>query len=223
MIGQELIAYCRVSTSRQGRSGLGLEGQQQAIARFAEAEGYTIRQEFIEVETGRGSDALDRRPVLAEALGEARRQKCAVVVAKLDRLSRDVAFISGLMAQRVRFIVCELGADADNFLIHILASVAEREAKMISERTKVALLAAKERGVRLGSRNIEMVRQAAEVAIRAEADRRAQNVRPVIDAIRAAGVVKVREVAAALNARGIPTPRGGQWHASSVQRIMART
>jgi DNA invertase Pin-like site-specific DNA recombinase len=223
MIGQQLIAYCRVSTSRQGRSGLGLEGQQQAIARFAEAEGYTIRREFIEVETGRGSDALDRRPVLAEALAEARRQKCAVVVAKLDRLSRDVAFISGLMAQRVRFVVVELGSGADNFLLHILASVAEREAAQISQRTKAALQAAKARGVRLGSRNIELVRVAAEAAIRAEADRRAQNVRPVIDAIRAAGVVKVREVAAALNARGIPTPRGGQWHASSVQRIMART
>jgi DNA invertase Pin-like site-specific DNA recombinase len=223
VIGQELIAYCRVSTSRQGRSGLGLEAQQAAITRFADGEGCTIRREYIEVETGRGHDALDKRPMLAQAIAEARRIKCSVIVAKLDRLSRDVHFISGLMASRVRFVVAELGPDVDPFMLHIYAAVAQKEAAMISERTKLALQVAKARGVRLGSPAIEAVREAAEAAIRAAADQRAQNVRPVIDAIRAAGVVKVRDIAAALNARGIATARGGRWHPSTVQGILART
>jgi DNA invertase Pin-like site-specific DNA recombinase len=150
MSEQRLISYCRVSTGRQGRSGLGLEAQQRAIARFAEAGDYIIRREFIEVETGRGSDALDRRPMLAEALAEARCLKCAIVCAKLDRLSRDVAFIANLMVQKVRFVVAELGPDADSFMLHVFAAMAEREAKMISERTKAALAAAKARGIRLG-------------------------------------------------------------------------
>src|SRR5262249_9997215 len=110
---QELISYVRVSTSRQGRSGLGIEAQRAAIERFAQAEGRVIRREFLEVETGKGSDALERRPKLAEAIAEARQRKCSVVVAKLDRLSRNVHFVSGLMASRVRFIVAELGPDVD--------------------------------------------------------------------------------------------------------------
>jgi DNA invertase Pin-like site-specific DNA recombinase len=169
-----------------GAQRLGLEGQQQAIAGFAEAEGCIIRREFIEIETGRGHDALDKRPMLAQAIAEARRLKCSVIVAKLDRLSRDVHFISGLMASRARFVVAELGPDIDPFMLHIYAAVAQKEAAMISERTKLALQVAKARGVRLGSPTIDTVRIAAEAAIRAEADQRAQNVRPVIDAIRAA-------------------------------------
>jgi hypothetical protein len=117
------IAYYRVSTQRQGRSGLGLEAQRTAVARFAEAEGITIAREFTEVETGKGADALDRRPQLATALATARGEKCPVLVAKLDRLSRDVAFIAGLMAQRVPFIVAELGADADPFMLHLYAAL----------------------------------------------------------------------------------------------------
>jgi DNA invertase Pin-like site-specific DNA recombinase len=161
--------------------------------------------------------------MLAQAIAEALRIKCSVIVAKLDRLSRDVHFISGLMAGRVRFVVAELGPDVDPFMLHIYAAVAQKEAAIISERTTLALQVAKARGVRLGSPKIEMVREAAEAAIKAEADQRAQNVRPVIDAIRAAGVVKVRDIAAALNARGIATARGGRWHPSTVQNILART
>jgi DNA invertase Pin-like site-specific DNA recombinase len=116
MTRKPAIAYIRVSTARQGRSGLGLEAQQAAIARFCEAEGFEVVAERIEVETGKGADALDRRPELAAALAEAKRRKCPVLVAKLDRLSRDVAFIAGLMAQRVPFIVAELGPDADPFM-----------------------------------------------------------------------------------------------------------
>ena len=130
------IAYYRVSTQRQGRSGLGLEAQRTTVARFAEVEGIIIVGEFTEVETGKGADALDRRPQLAAALATARKEKCPVLVAKLDRLSRDVAFIAGLMAQRIPFIVAELGADADPFMLHLYAALAEKERRLISERTR---------------------------------------------------------------------------------------
>ena len=222
MMGQELIAYCRVSTSRQGKSGLGLEAQQGAITRFAEAEGYAIVRQAIEIETGKGADALDRRPVLAEAIGEARKRKCSIVVARLDRLSRDVHFISGLMAHRVPFIVTVLGSDVDPFLLHLYAALAEKEAKLISARTKAALQAAKARGVVLGGPKIDgsyRLRNGAQAA----AAQNAANVMPIIDAIRAAGVVKQRDIAAALNARGIATARSGRWHPSTVQGVLART
>ena len=139
------VAYIRVSTASQGRSGLGIEAQREAIARFAAAEGFEIAGEFIEIETGKGSDALDRRPQLGAALAAARRLGAPVVVAKLDRLSRDVAFVAGLMAQRVPFVVTELGADADPFMLHLYAALAEKERNVISERTRAALGAAKAR------------------------------------------------------------------------------
>ena len=140
------IAYYRVSTKRQQRSGLGLDAQRAAVARFAEAEGMTIIGEYVEVETGKGADALDRRPQLAAALLAAKKAKCSVLVSKLDRLSRDVAFISGLMAQRVPFMVAELGRDADPFMLHLYAALAEKERRLISERTKAALAARKVNG-----------------------------------------------------------------------------
>jgi DNA invertase Pin-like site-specific DNA recombinase len=118
-----VVAYIRVSTARQGRSGLGLEAQQAAIARFCETESFEVAASFREEETGKGADALERRPELAKALAEAKRRRCPVLVAKLDRLSRDVAFIAGLMAQRVPFIVAELGADADPFMLHLYAAL----------------------------------------------------------------------------------------------------
>jgi DNA invertase Pin-like site-specific DNA recombinase len=120
---QDAVAYYRVSTERQRRSGLGIEAQRTAVVRFAEAEGFAIAAEFVEAETGKGADALDRRPQLAAALAAGRARKCPVLVAKLDRLSRDVAFIAGLMAQRVPFIVAELGADADPFMLPYLFSM----------------------------------------------------------------------------------------------------
>src|SRR6188472_1706448 len=148
---ESAIAYLRVSTQRQQRSGLGIEAQRTTIARFTEAEGLTIIGEYVEAETGKGADALDRRPHLAAALAAARSAKCSVLVSKLDRLSRDVAFVSGLMAQRVPFIVAELGRDADPFMLHLYAALAEKERRLISERTRAALAAKKAAGAKLGN------------------------------------------------------------------------
>jgi DNA invertase Pin-like site-specific DNA recombinase len=139
---RQIISYIRVSTGKQGKSGLGIEAQREAIARFAAAEGREVLAEFVEVETGKGSDALDR----ADALAKARKAKAPVVVAKLCRLSRDVAFISGLMDKRVPFIVTELGADADPFMLHLYAALAQKERALIAERTKTALAQKKAQG-----------------------------------------------------------------------------
>ena len=145
-----LVAYYRVSSQKQGRSGLGLEAQRKAVAAFASAEGFEIIAEYTEIETGKGADALDRRPELKAALKAAKKAKASVAVAKLDRLSRDVAFISGLMAQKVPFIVAALGRNVNSFVLHIYAALAQQEREMISRRTKEALQAAKARGVKLG-------------------------------------------------------------------------
>jgi DNA invertase Pin-like site-specific DNA recombinase len=217
-----LIGYVRVSTSQQGRSGLGIAAQKEALERFAGAEGFTMGRVFVEVETGKGADALERRPQLAAALNEARRQRCCVGVAKLDRLSRDVHFISGLMAQRVPFVVAELGADVDPFILHLFAALAQKERAMISSRTKVALAAAKARGVSLGGPELARARKSAVASIKALADRHAANVLPVIREIRRTGASSLHQIAHALNARGITTPRGGQWYASSVRNVLER-
>lgn len=220
---RQAVAYVRVSTGKQGRSGLGIEAQRDAIARFAAAEGYALAGEHIEVETGKGADALDRRPELARALATARKAKAPVIVAKLDRLSRDVAFVSGLMAQRVPFIVAELGADADPFTLHLFAALAEKERAMIAERTRAALAAKKAQGARLGNRTNLADAQAAGVsANRAAADAFAANVLPVVRQIQAAGATSRAAIAQALNARGIRTARGGAWFASTVGNLLAR-
>lgn len=145
-----LVAYYRVSTRKQGQSGLGLEAQRRAVKTFAELEGFTVVAEFTEVETGKGADALDRRPELQAALKAAKKARGSIAVAKLDRLSRDVHFISGLMAQRVPFIVAAFGKNVDPFMLHIYAAMAQQERELISRRTREALAAAKARGKRLG-------------------------------------------------------------------------
>ena len=156
MLKRAVITYLRVSTSQQSRSGLGIEAQRQALLQFAGSEGLELVGEFIEVETGKGSDALDRRPQLKAALAAAKKLKCPVAVAKLDRLSRDVHFISGLMAHRVPFVVAELGPDVDPFVLHLFAALAEKERSLISARTRQALAAAKARGVTLGSPKLSL-------------------------------------------------------------------
>jgi DNA invertase Pin-like site-specific DNA recombinase len=219
---KQIITYVRVSTARQGKSGLGLEAQRTALARFAETEGIEIPAEFVEVETGKGSDALDRRPQLAAALAEARKRKCPVLVAKLDRLSRDVHFISGLMTHKVPFVVAELGTDADPFMLHLYAALAEKERALISQRTRDALRAAKARGVVLGNPTLDDVRQRAVASLKADADRFARNVAPIIREIQAGGVASHRGIARSLNARGIATARGGEWTAVQVGSILRR-
>ena len=218
-----IISYIRVSTGKQGKCGLGIEAQRQAIARFAAAEGCEVLAEVVEVETGKGTDALDRRPKLAEALAKARKSKAAVVVAKLCRLSRDVAFISGLMAQRVPFIGAELGADVDPFMLHIYAALAEKERRLIADRTRAALAAKKARGAKLGNRtNLGEASTKGASANRASADAFAANVLPVVSQIQASGLTTLRAIANALNARGIRTARGGVWYAATVGNLLAR-
>jgi DNA invertase Pin-like site-specific DNA recombinase len=213
---QQAVAYYRVSTARQGKSGLGIEAQRSAVQRFAEAEGYQLTEEFIEVETGKGADALDRRPQLAAALATGRSQRCPVIVAKLDRLSRDVAFVAGLMAQRIPFIVAELGADADPFMLHLYAALAEKERRLIGERTRSALAARKAQGARLGNRTNPQEALARGRGTRtAEADAFAANVMPIVESLRVSGVRDLRGLTAALNTRGVRTARGGRWHVSN--------
>lgn len=216
-MARPIIVYSRVSTARQGRSGLGLEAQKAAMARFCETEGFDIASEYVEVETGKGADALDRRPQLAAALKEAKRKRCSILIAKLDRLSRDVAFISGLMAQRVPFIVAELGADADPFMLHLYAALAEKERRLISTRTKAALEAAKARGTKLGRHGAEKLAP----SYKAEAVERAKALAPLLAELQRQGL-SARAMAAELNRRDVPTPAGANWHAQTVLRTLRR-
>jgi DNA invertase Pin-like site-specific DNA recombinase len=171
----------------------------------------------------KGVDALDRRPVLREALAQAHKAKAAVVVAKLDRQSRDVAFIAGLMAHKVPFVVAELGTDADPFMLHLYAALAQKERAMISQRTRLALAAKKAQGTKLGNRTNLPEASAKGVEInRRIADGFAANVLPVVREIRTAGATSLAAIAAGLNARGIRTARGGDWHASTVRNVIRR-
>jgi DNA invertase Pin-like site-specific DNA recombinase len=210
MVG--FVSYIRVSTAQQGKSGLGLEAQREAIARFAAAEGREVIGTFVEVETGKGADALDRRPQLAAALAAARKAKCPVAVSKLDRLSRDVAFISGLMSQRIPFVVAELGPDVDPFVLHLYAALAEKERALISQRTKAGLAAAKARGTVLGNANLAAANKAA-------AAERAEALRTVFVET---ACMSLRAAADVLNSHGIATPSGKPWSAMAVARVRVR-
>src|SRR6266508_4124737 len=197
------IAYYRVSTARQGRSGLGLEAQRQAV--FDHLKGAQLISEFVEVESGRRSD----RPKLAEALAVCRLHRATLVIAKLDRLARNVAFVSNLMEAGVDFTAVDF-PQANRLTIHILAAVAEHEARMISERTRAALAAAKARGTRLGgfrgrAGTCTDCSRAREVRTE-RANLRAADLAPTIQALRAEGCASLRSIAAGLNARGICAP-----------------
>jgi len=218
----QAISYIRVSTQQQGRSGLGLEGQRDAIRQFAEREGLELIGEYCDVQTGKGADALDRRPQLAAALIRARKEGLRIIVAKLDRLSRDVHFISGLMVHRVPFIVAELGNDVDPFILHLFAALGEKERQMISARTKAALRAARARGVQLGNRtNLPEAQVKGASSNRRMADEFASNVWPMIRAYQGDGL-SLRAIARRLNTQGVATARGGEWQASQVAGIAKR-
>ena len=200
-------------TAEQGARVRGLEAQTAAIARFAEVEGYALVETFTEIETGKGADALDRRPQLTAAMTAARKHKAPIIVAKLDRLSRDVHFISGLMTHRTPFIVAELGPDADPFMLHLYAALAEKERRLISQRTRDALAAKKAQGVKLGGLN------AKGVANREEAKARAEALRPILAELSG---LSANAIAVELNKRNVPTPTGHPWSAVTVIRVQRR-
>jgi len=204
------VAYYRVSTSRQGTSGLGLEAQQSAIRGYLGMVAPIA--EFTEIETGKCND----RPELQQALALCRKHKARLVIAKLDRLSRNLAFIATLMDSGVEFVAVD-NPHANRLTLHILAAVAEHEREMIAERTKAALQAAKARGVRLGRNGTDRLAP----AYRSQALERARHLAPLLTELKGAGG-SVRQMAAELTARGIPTPTGARWHAQTVSRVLNR-
>lgn len=208
----KFIAYYRVSTQKQGESGLGLEAQRNAVVTYLNGGNWDLVEEFVEVESGKRKN----RPQLAAAIAACKKQKATLVIAKLDRLARNVHFISGLMESGVDFIAAD-NPHANRLTVQILAVVAEEEARQISERTKAALAAAKARGVELGANGKRLAE-----ANREAANTRAQDLAPVLEEIRAKGHETVKEITAELNRREIPTARGGQWHPTSTQRLLQR-
>jgi DNA invertase Pin-like site-specific DNA recombinase len=218
----KFVAYYRVSTQRQGRSGLGLDAQRKAVRDHLNGGEWRVVAEFTEVESGKRSD----RPKLSEALKTCRVLGATLIIAKLDRLARNVHFVSGLMESGVDFTAVDF-PQANRLTVHILAAVAEHEAKMISERTKAALAAAKARGVRLGGyRGARLTAEARQAGCKAVTDRanaRAADLAPIVGALQAAGARSLRAIAAGLNDRGVRTPRGtGKWQAGTVSQLLAR-
>ena len=219
------VAYYRVSTAAQGRSGLGLEAQQFAVESLCASRGWDIiAPPYLEVESGKRDD----RPELAKALHRAKVTGSTLVVAKLDRLSRNVAFLAALQESSVKFIAADM-PEANELTVHIMAAVAQAERKAISKRTTEALQAAKARGRHLGNpngaaalRRAQKGNLAAVEAVKDGAADRAEQLRPVVEDMRARGITSLTALAAALNDGGMVTARGGRWHASSVRNILAR-
>ena len=216
------VAYARVSTAKQGKSGLGLEAQEEAIRAFLKPEDNLLAPTYVEVESGKRSD----RPQLEAALRHAKLTGATILVAKLDRLTRNVRFLLTLLEAGVEVAFCDLPhvkGPMGRFILTQMASVAELEAGLISERTKAALRAARERGVKLGGFRGVKVDQSLGVAERQHrASDFASRVYPEIERIRSSGTESLRDVAAALNHRGIGTRRGGAWTASQVSRVISK-
>jgi DNA invertase Pin-like site-specific DNA recombinase len=226
MVNGKFVGYIRVSTQKQGKSGLGLDAQREAIAGYLNGGRWKLVGEYVEVESGKRSD----RPELAKALALCRLHRATLLIAKLDRLARNVAFIANLMEAGVKFVAVDL-PEANELTVHIMAAMAQHEAKMISERTRVALAQAKARGTALGGLTMSADRWArvASKGRRAGTQKRSEmaskwsaDVLPIIDDIRQSGAVSLREIAAGLNERGIQTRRGGDWTAVQVQRVLQR-
>ncbi len=219
----KFVSCLRVSTAQQGASGLGLEAQRAAVAGYLYSGKCTLVREVLEMESGKRCD----RPALSSALRLCRQQRATLVIAKLDRLARNVHFISGLMESGVEFVAVDM-PQANKFTVHIMAAVAEQEAEAISRRTKAALSTARARGAVLGGRRVSVERlaeiaAAARVTRTERAARHCRQVVPVIAEARANGAVSLREIAAELNAREMEAPRGGLWSAVQVRRVLERT
>jgi DNA invertase Pin-like site-specific DNA recombinase len=213
----KFVAYFRVSTDRQGKSGLGLEAQRKSVLDYLDGGRWDLVGEFTEIESGKHND----RPELEKALAACKKQKAKLVIAKLDRLSRNLAFIATLMDSGVEFIAVD-NPHANKLTIHILAAVAQHEREIISARTSAALKAAKARGKRLGNPKLSQARRYAALAKKERADRYSANVLPVIREIQRSGIKSLRGVARALAARGIRTPCGGAWSLVQVSAILNR-
>lgn len=211
----QVISYLRVSTGRQGQSGLGLEAQREAVARYAVDKGLEVAAEFLEVHTGKGANALAKRPQLLAALAMAKKLGARLVAAKLDRLGRNVHFISGLMETGVNFAVADM-PEAAAFQLHIYAALAQEEGKAISQRTKVALAAAKARGTKLGTHGKVLA-----ASNHADAIERVAPLVPMLTSMKADGL-SMRAIVAALNDKGITSPAGGRWHLANLHRAMQR-
>ncbi|GAB3282858.1 recombinase family protein [Larkinella harenae] len=207
------LAYYRVSTDRQGKSGLGLEAQQEAVRLFAEREGFQITAHFTEIESGKKNN----RPQLMVALAKCRKEKATLIIAKLDRLGRNVAFISNLMESRVDFKAVD-NPYANKLMVHLLAAFAEHEREQISIRTKDALQAAKRRGVKLGKNGSVLGEKNS-----SDSDRFAEELRPTIEEIRRQGITTIRAIRDELNRRQVPTLRyGTAWHHTTVHALLKR-
>jgi DNA invertase Pin-like site-specific DNA recombinase len=211
-VARQFVAYYRVSTDRQGRSGLGLDAQREAVLRHLAAHAGELVAEFCEVESGRRSN----RPQLAAAIAAAKKAKATLMIAKLDRLARNVHFISGLMESGVDFVAAD-NPHANKLMVHMLAAFAEHEREMIADRTKAALQAAKARGIRLGSNATDRLAP----AYRAAAMERARELAPLLAELKGAGM-SARRMAVELTARGVPTPNGAKWHGQTVGRMIDR-
>lgn len=212
----KFIAYYRVSTARQGQSGLGLEAQQKAVADYLNGGQWQLVEAFTEIETAKGSNALKRRPQLAAAIAACKQHKATLIIARLDRLARNVHFITGLMEQGIEFVAADM-PQANKMMLQIYAVMAEEEGRKIAERTRAALAAAKAKGTDLGWHGREVLAP----RFKAEAEARAQQLAPVVLDLRRQGF-SVRQVAERLNAEGVPSAQGARWHPSSVHAVLKR-
>jgi DNA invertase Pin-like site-specific DNA recombinase len=213
----DFVAYYRVSTQKQGQSGLGLQAQREAVAQYLNGGDWQLLAEFTEVETGKGSNALAKRPQLQQAIAYSKKHRATLLIAKLDRLARNVHFVSSLMESKVDFLCCDMPS-ATPLTIHILAAVAEDEAKRISQRTKAALEQAKKNGVKLGNPQLAKTLNAPRIE---RANEFAESMRPILSALKASGMTQ-RVMVEELNAKGIASARGGRWSLIQLQRTLKR-
>jgi DNA invertase Pin-like site-specific DNA recombinase len=215
MANGNFVAYYRTSTTKQT---LGLDAQRKIVAEYLNGGDWKLVAEFQEQESGKRSD---NRPQLKAALEQCKASGSTLVIAKLDRLARNVHFISGLMESGVEFVACDM-PNATRFTLHIYAAVAEEERRMISQRTKDGLAATKAKGTKLGSGNPQAGAEKAAVVRATLASEYAERLRPIVAKMMSRNVKSVRDIAAELNERGVKSPRGGEWHASSVSNLLKR-